>query len=89
MVRGVAVRLPQFTEYLDKHGISHKPDKAIRKKAKKNAKCAPHMKQYFLKQGVTIDGTRIRRIHSVCKGCLCMPENELSEEFRLFFLRGL
>ena len=89
MIRGVAVRLPQFVDYLDKHGISHKAEKSIRKKAKKNVKCAPRMKQYFLKQGVTICGTKVRRNHSICKGCLCVPRSEMSEDFRLYFSRGL
>ena len=88
MIKGVAVRLPQFVEYLDRHGIGHKSEKAIRKKAKKNVKCAPRMKQYFIKHGVTICGTKIRRTHSICKGCLCLPQSEMLEEFQHHFSKG-
>ena len=85
MIRGVAVRLPQLLDYLDKHGVNHKSAKVIRKKAKKSKKCAPRMKQYFLKNGVVLKDARVQREQSVCKGCLCIPDDD---DFLLFFSCG-
>lgn len=57
MIRGVAVRLQEFLEFLDKHGIPHMQvtkncEEKI--KVKRNKRCAVRMKQYFLKKGMII-----------------------------------
>ena len=88
MIRGVAIRIPQLINYLDKHGINHKSAKIIRKKAKKSRKCAPRMKQYFLKAGIIVKDKKIQRTQSVCKGCLCVPEDQMLEDFLLYFGHG-
>lgn len=41
MIRGVAVRLPQLLDYLDKHGINHKSAKVIRKKPRRTSNVHP------------------------------------------------
>ena len=88
MTRGVAVRLPLFIDYIDKHEIAHASAGAIRKMVKRERKSAPRMKQYFLKKGVVVVDSKISRINSVCKGCLCIPEEMTSDDFQQTFVRG-
>ena len=39
MIQGVAVRLPQLLEFLDKRGIPHRSEKRIRKGGEKEQAC--------------------------------------------------
>ena len=86
MIRGVAVRLPEFLEFLDKHGIPHRSHKIVRKKVKRNNRAGVRMKQYFLKKGVLVPLTtkRIRRTRATCKGCICIPGDEVGEFMAVF-----
>lgn len=81
MIQGVAVRLPQFLEFLNKHGIPHRSEKNVRKKVKKNKRVCARMKQHFLKKGVVVSSRirlkKIRRAWTICKGCICFPRDEL------------
>ena len=88
LIPGVAVRVPDFLCYLDKHGIPHRSQKSIRKRAKKSKRCAPRMRQFFLKKGVIISSRKIRRSLSTCKGCICVSEEELEERFITSFKKG-
>ena len=47
------------------------------------------MKQYFLKNGIVLKDARVQREHSVCKGCLCIPEDQMMDDFLLHFSHGL
>ena len=85
MVKGVAVRLREFIALLDKYGITHKSASYLRKKIKKNKRCSPHMKQYFLNSGVVVRDKKTRRSASTCKGCLCIPRTIVDERFFSFF----
>ena len=92
MIQGVAVRLHQFLEFLDKHGIPHRPEKSVRKKVKRNKRAGAHMKQHFLKKEVVISSKmrlkKIRRSLTICKGCICFPRDELVS-FMAAFKRGM
>lgn len=84
-IRGIAVRLSGFIAFLDKHGIPHRAMKVIRKRAKRNKRCATTMKQHFLKEGLTITSRKVRRHLKTCKGCLILPADIMSEEFNAAF----
>ena len=88
MIQGVAVRLHQFLEFLDKRGIPHRSEKSVRKKVKRNRRVGARMKQHFLKKGVVVSSKlrlkRIRRSLTTCKGCICFPKDELSSFMRAF-----
>ena len=65
------IRLPQFLEFLDKHGIPHRSEKKVRKRVKRNKRVGARMKQHFLKKGVVVSSQmrskQMRRALMVCK----------------------
>ena len=89
-MRGVAVRLQEFTNFLDSNGIPYRPKKVLCKKLKRNKKCRlKNMKQYFLKTGVTVRScTGVKRCMSICKGCVCVPQDTVEEGFLQMLQQG-
>ncbi len=81
MVQGAAIRLQVFLNYLDSHGIPHASHKVIRRKTKKCKRCAPRKRQYFLRKDVVVSLRKIRRELAECKGCICIPRDQLKEGF--------
>ena len=92
MIQGVAVRLPQLLEFLDKCGIPHRSEKRIRKEVKRNKRVGAKMKQHFVKKGVVVSSKmrlkKFRRALTVCKGCICFPRDEL-DSFMAAFKQGV
>ncbi len=84
-IRGIAVRLSAVVNYLDKHGIPHRATKVIRKRTKRNKRCATTMKQHFLKEGLTITTRKVKRNLKICKGCLILPADVMPDEFNSAF----
>lgn len=86
MIEGVEVRLNELAVFMKKHHIPHKPAKEIRKKAKKDKRCAPRMKQFFLKEGKKVSSNGcVPRKRAECKGCLCFPSDCISTNFAAYF----
>ena len=86
-IPGVAVRLGQFLQMLDEHGIDHYPIETIRKELKLCRLAVPSTKQYFLREEFIKGKMKgpLQRSQQQCRGCAVIPHSSIPLEFFDFF----
>ncbi len=78
-VTGVAVWLKGFLKLLDRCDIPHPSEVDIRKQLRGRHACDTRMKQYFHTKKA--EGVTVARQHKVCRPCVCVPREDIPEEF--------
>ena len=84
LIDGVAINLKALLRMLDKHKISHSPEKMIRRQLKMQSQVQTHSHHCFLPAGHPgiPDISNISKKHLTAQyGCVCIPQGDVPTEF--------
>jgi hypothetical protein len=87
MISGVAVRIKELLNLLNKYHIDHRSESMIRSSL--DELCVSSSKQHFLHPDLV--GSKIsisRKDKTVCKGCAVIPKNRVPDQFFAYFSDG-
>ena len=86
---GVAIILKELMPLLDKYGIEHVDESAIRRELRKRGDCRTSGNQFFLKQGSQFDAIDRKRGDTRNVSCVIIPSKDVPEAFFQVKLEGI